>query len=198
MTAPEKAELSWNAFRYIAGEMPADEQVRFEEQLAASQQAREAVALAVELAHGLAAAPERTAVVPPSRRKRRLRVRVAWSAVAAAAVCLAFFLGWQLGGPNDQVPPQQLAERSSSSDNPSAANPGVAAELVSLWVQADAADAQQSSSSPNGRELMAVASPESGADGLADSSLDVPGWMWAAVMADLPAGSDQPSDWEEN
>jgi hypothetical protein len=200
MNSPEKAELSWCAFRYIADEMSADEQARFEEQLAVDQQAREAVALAVELAHGLAAVPERPAVVAPSRRKRRLRVRLAWSAAAAIAVCFAFALGWQLGGPEEQgLVPGPLAERGLPADDQSVSDPGVAAELVSLWVQADAADAQQFSASANGRrELMAVASPEIGADGPAESSLEVPGWMWAAVMSDLPPASDQPADWEEN
>lgn len=194
MNFPEKAELSWSAFRYIAGEMPADEQVRFEEQLAVDQQAREAVALAVQLAHGIAAAPERPTVVAPARRKRRLRVRLAWSAAAAAAVCAAFVLGRQFGGPNEQIAaPVPPTEQSSPVDDT-----GVAVQLVSFWVRADAADAEQSSAANGSRELMAIASSESGTDGLGESSLDVPGWMWAAVMSDLPAGSDHPSEWEDN
>ena len=196
MNSPEKAELAWSAFRYIADEMSADEQARFEEQLATSQQAREAVALAVELTHGIAAAPERPTVVP-SRRKRRVRVRLAWAAAAAAAVCAAFVLGRQSGEPREPIAApvsQPVAERSTPADDA-----GVAAELVSFWVRADAADAELSSSSANsGRELIAVASPESGADPLGESSLDGPGWMWAAVMADLPAGSDHPDEWEDN
>ena len=197
MNSPEKAELAWSAFRYIAGEMPADEQARFEEQLATNQQAREAVALAVELTHGVAAMPERPTVVAPSRRKRRVRVRLAWAAAAAAAVCAAFVLGRQSGEPREPIAaplPQPVADRSTPADDA-----GVAAELVSFWVRADAADAELSSTSANsGRELIAVASPESGADPLGESSLDVPGWMWAAVMADLPAGSDHPDEWEDN
>lgn len=197
MNSPEKAELSWSAFRYIAGEMPADEQARFEKQLALDQQAREAVALAVELTHGVVSAQERPATVAPPRRSRRLRIRLAWSAAAAVAILLAFVLGRELGGRNEQgLAPAPLAQRSSPTDDQNSAD---AARLVSLWVQADAADAQQfSTSGSGGRELMAVASPEIGTDGLAETSLEVPGWMWAAVMSDLPAGSDQPTDWEDN
>ena len=50
------SDLNWLAFRYIAGEMPDEELATFEQSLAESQPAREAVAAAVLLAQAVALA----------------------------------------------------------------------------------------------------------------------------------------------
>ena len=51
-----QAELEWLAFRYVAGEMSADEARALEQQLAGDQAAREAVSSAVALGLRLAEA----------------------------------------------------------------------------------------------------------------------------------------------
>lgn len=87
-------EIAWQAFRYIAGEMPDDEQQRFAERLAEDQPAREAVAAAVEVAQATALALSMQ--TPTSLRitqgdaPRSLR----WLWVAAAtAACIAVMWG---------------------------------------------------------------------------------------------------------
>lgn len=51
------ADLAWAAFRYIADEMGIEEREDFDDRLARDQQAREAVAHAVQLAEAVAAVP---------------------------------------------------------------------------------------------------------------------------------------------
>ena len=194
MNDDEKADLCWDAFRYIAGEMAAEEQVRFEERLAVEQNAREAVATAVEIAHGVASVPCSHPATPTGRgRKRRWRVRLAWSAAAALAICAAFVGGWMAGDSAEETAsqpgqPPVVAATDASQDSAQATT------LVSLWSRAATGESTHGESG----DLMAGSSTELPTDGLSEAGLEVPDWMWAALKADLPAGVSQPDEWEDN
>ena len=105
MSAEHQGELDWLAFRYVAGEMTAQEASELELRLADDQEAREAVCRAVGLAQRLADArppePDYTRPVgcasdPVSRGIMSFRGRVAravgWMAAGAVAATLAFWL----------------------------------------------------------------------------------------------------------
>jgi hypothetical protein len=81
-------ELQWLAFRYVAGELSGDEAAQFEDRLDQDQQAREAVAAAVELTEAVVASgADRPRVLPM---RRRFRATAMWTfASAAAAACIA-------------------------------------------------------------------------------------------------------------
>ncbi len=95
------ADLDWLAFRYLSGEMTAEEHAAFEENLAESQPAREAVAAAVLLAQAVALTekswPDGTrAELVPARLAARgptWRGRLGWALAGAAA---SLFIGWGL------------------------------------------------------------------------------------------------------
>jgi anti-sigma factor RsiW len=83
-------ELSWIAFRYVAGEMSAAEQWAFETRLARDPAACAAVAEAVELTGAVRrAAPALPRTARPSRRSRPA-IKLAAS---IAAACLAVVIG---------------------------------------------------------------------------------------------------------
>ena len=105
MSAEHQGELDWLAFRYVAGEMTAQEASELELRLADDQEAREAVCRAVGLAQRLADAgpPDadytrsvRSARDPVTRGIMSFRGRVAravgWMAAGAVAATLAFWL----------------------------------------------------------------------------------------------------------
>ena len=82
MTLEPESDLHWTAFLYISGELAPEESSAFERLLDEDQDAREAVASAVELAGALAIlGPEHT-------RKRPARRIRAWAIPLAAAACL--------------------------------------------------------------------------------------------------------------
>jgi anti-sigma-K factor RskA len=87
----QHAELEWLAFRYVAGEMTADEARTFEQRLSDDQPAREAVSRAVAISLRLAAARPTVAAArkPAERRPPRVRHRairaLAWASVGVAA-----------------------------------------------------------------------------------------------------------------
>ena len=93
MNSFDPHELNWLAFRYVAGEMSADECAEFETRLADDQAAREAVASAVELTQTMAcAANDSCDIAAPEivvrKRGRAVRGRrLLWVGLGAAA-CL--------------------------------------------------------------------------------------------------------------
>ena len=93
MNSFDPHELNWLAFRYVAGEMSADECAEFETRLADDQAAREAVASAVELTQTMAcAANDSFDIAAPEivvrKRGRAVRGRrLLWVGLGAAA-CL--------------------------------------------------------------------------------------------------------------
>jgi len=105
MSAEHQGELDWLAFRYVAGEMTAQEASELELRLADDQEAREAVCRAVGLAQRLAdAGPPgrdypravRSARDPVTRGIMSFRGGVAravgWMTAGAVAATLAFWL----------------------------------------------------------------------------------------------------------
>lgn len=121
MTGPEKnaVELNWDAFRYIADEMKADERDAFEEQLATDQLAREAVAEVVELSQSVVLAAESAPAVETSTVRGSRWAPIGWMSMGAA-LCLAVMLTLRPATP--QVPSvaankasPELAERWVSS-----------------------------------------------------------------------------------
>jgi hypothetical protein len=105
------ADLDWLAFRYVSGEMTAEEHAAFEENLAESQPAREAVAAAVLLAQAVGLAEKsqadgaRAELVPASRSARgpTWRGRLGW-ALAGAAASLFIASGLQLWRDSSRAP----------------------------------------------------------------------------------------------
>ena len=101
MDHSETPDLLWNAFRYVADEMSADEQDDFEQQLADDQSAREAVVRAVQLTQAVASLPVEVPNSPiqtggkstPSRRFVGV-----WSVPIGIAVCLITISGFYFVG----------------------------------------------------------------------------------------------------
>ncbi len=111
-------EIDWQAFLYVSGEMfPADAET-FEERLASDQEAREAVAAAVELIGKLVAArpaaPQALPAVPTAHRGTR---RVAAAATIAASLLVCWSLVRHAQGP--AIPSGEEAR-----------------ELISFWSEA--------------------------------------------------------------
>jgi hypothetical protein len=92
----DETTLVWQAFRYLANEMTANEHSAFEEQLDCDQPAREALAQMVQLSAAVQASP---AVTFQSRVAQPLRA-AGWMSLGAAA-CLAIMFSWQSLNPAD-------------------------------------------------------------------------------------------------
>ena len=123
-------ELAWRAFQYVSGDLSPAESDDFERCLADDQDAREAVAQAVELGTTLASALEHPVVVATRSTKShslRWARRLAWMG-AGAAVCLVLL-----------VPLSRLApSRAELALNfPSSAETG---QLALVWAQAHSHD----------------------------------------------------------
>jgi len=97
---PTEHELDWLAFRYVSGEMTADEAETFELRLAEEQSARDAVASAVELSQTIVAAQSLglpAGIAPASTVRQGWSAHVAWFACGAAA-CLLIVLAVNFSG----------------------------------------------------------------------------------------------------
>ena len=88
MPIEPESDLHWTAFLYVSGELTADESSGFERLLAESQEAREAVAGAVELAGALAIVGGERARRRASPGRRSARRALVGAALVAAAACL--------------------------------------------------------------------------------------------------------------
>ncbi len=118
MTDKRDREIDWQAFLYVSGEMSPAEIEAFEDRLATEQEAREAVAAAVELIGKLAASH------PTSTRGRPVSPtpnRGARSVAAAATIAASLLVGWSL------VRHAQDPARPSGEE---------ARELISFWSEA--------------------------------------------------------------
>jgi hypothetical protein len=214
-------DLDWLAFCYIADELSRDEVDAFEARLADDQQAREAVARAVELTRAIAVAGagSRKRTEPASRVAgawRRLGLagrigRLAWAAAAAAA-CLAAVLAYQhyrsntpMAGPPQEVPgageietpgsrPRELALLWSRTRE----------ELAALQLDGWAADLPGEGEAPDEQAPFPAEDQVPGEDQLDEDPLAAnvpPSWMLAAVRAGSggPGAEDYGnSDPEEN
>lgn len=92
MGSKRDSELCWTAFRYICGELGAEESAAFEQQLDHDQAAREAVAEAVELAGAVARLEPGSALVLRPSRRAGFRSIPRWTALAAASLLLALLV----------------------------------------------------------------------------------------------------------
>ena len=95
-------QLEWSAFCYLAGELSQAEAEQFELRLADDQEAREALARAVELTQLVAAAQSQTEdlVAPALHKSTSWSTRLAWMAVGglASLVLGTLWTGYQTGG----------------------------------------------------------------------------------------------------
>jgi hypothetical protein len=170
------SQLDWSAFCYAAGEMTPAEAEQFEARLADDQQAREALARAVELTQTVAAAESQAGdlVVPAGRHVADWGARLSWMAIGGlASVVIALVWSGAIhtspSGPSEK----QLA-------------------LASAWTQARADIAQ---AKEEGLWLPVTWLGEADEDSLAgtdapDSPMgETPSWILAA-LADI---ADQPT-----
>lgn len=179
--AHDDLELDWLAFQYVAGELSTEETARFEERLAVDQQAREAVASAVELAEVAVFVEQRPVELATTKAAGVSRVhwtrRLAWMS-CGAAVCLLLMVWIQSSGWNHLVlveDPGVVSPRLLNVTSP---------DLALAWAQARFA--------PSSEEGLAIAD-SSGADedrseqdgikvdGITEDVLAAPSWMLAAV-----------------
>jgi len=170
-----QSELDWTAFCYAAGELTPVEVEQFEARLADEQEAREALARAVELTQAVAAGESQVgsyAIAPAARQRSNWATRLAWMAVGGTAAALAAAI-WSGAFPRGQMPltGDQLLARS---------------ELAAAWSQArdEIAAAKEAGQWP-----MIVSAADTDEEPLAaesrgdDSALeDTPSWMTAAVF----------------
>jgi hypothetical protein len=212
MAENRQEDLDWQAFRYIAAEMPPGEVARFEEQLCGNQPSREAVARAVELAEAVAvvsadfpaddAGPK---VQPAGRVASAWWSRIGWFGVGVAATlaCVIVLQGFnrEVTVAKDPLP----AAPSSAAVDPNAA------QFALLWCQMRDEIAQTGNVSwppelitapigepaglvPEAPDAAQTRGPVE-ADGDApmeetDSMVAVPSWMLAAVAGELGLGGD--------
>ncbi len=182
------SDLNWLAFRYVSGEMPDAELATFEQNLAESQPAREAVAAAVLLAQAVAlaadtaAGPQRELVTAgPALRRPTWRGRLAW-ALAGAAASLLFVGGLQMWR-DARVPANAVARN----------RPAAAEDLNGLalqWTAAGEFDFDVADNGNSERRDVDDSSDTSRAN-LAMSELfediTAPDWLLAAVSSEQPS-----------
>ena len=193
MSTPGQRELDWQAFCYAAGDLAPAEARDFENRLAESQEAREALARAVELGESLAHLPPgdwQAGVVEGRRRQAGLWVRLAW-ACAGAAACLALVLaGRGVLGERSTLP---AAPGGSEAGAEQARTESSASEmrLAQVWSQGLSGETSDSSfgaafDPPYEGEAL-PARPDSHDLAL----VEVPTWMLAALSgaeSDMPEG----------
>ncbi len=165
----EQDELTWQAFRYVAGELSIAEVEQFEELLAVDQGAREAVAQLVELYQAVIAAEESAPVIAcvsvAARPNYKWTHNLAWLASGAAAAAILIVAGWKAGWLDADL----NANRTVASVSPA---------LADAWtaMQADLAQAEDESGSEETSRPMSLDDEE-----LAFST-EAPSWMTAAVL----------------
>lgn len=176
-----ESDLEWLAFRYVSGEMPADEAATFEELLAENQAAREAVAAAVQVAQAvLASTPAQVATPVVSPRQNTWRERIAWMVLGATAACVALVVAWDgLNRPS----------RGEGARREVALSPEQASEVhrvVALW-------SEGSGLAPDEFDFAAEPATDDDAEvAVRLHDVQVPGWMLAAVCP--PSDENGPED----
>lgn len=155
-------DLDWQAFRYISGEMSADEVAAFEQLLGVDQAAREAVARSVVLLGQMSTVAVPGSIVETVRQNRRPAAFAAIVTVAALiVVCLSF-----------------ATFNRQSTDEPGRT-------LIALWTEPrDPNLLNDEPDSDSEDELAAMDGDD--ADGLA-----VPGWMLAALESSSDDASEE-------
>jgi hypothetical protein len=188
-------QLDWLAFRYIAGELTADDEELFEQRLAEDQTARDAVDQAVELQEAIRLASSEAASDRGGDAARRIRRRVAWAAAAAASLALLFGLSWtaatawhrsiarspRLASPQGDLP----AARISTHRNAPASDFSANAEVARAWValRRGEGDETRIAETPTVESIDSteLGPGEFGPTDVADAECTVPNWMLTAV-----------------
>jgi len=171
----EPAELEWTAFRYIAGELSPADVAEFEQRLALDQNAREAVASAVQMAEAVAGLQPAPLELAPTVGDQNPR-RATGAALVAAATCALVLVGTLI-----------LDRVSSSGPHDSAAlqaNDG-ADQLLNLWA-----------ASHDGLDVWADADEGDAPITGSDEEFAVPSWMLAAAEIDATGQWDSAPDGE--
>jgi hypothetical protein len=188
----EENQLEWTAFCYAAGELGPVEAEQFEVRLADDQEAREALARAVELTQVVAAAESQVGdlVAPAARKSASWSTRLSWAAIGGLA-SLIIAMVWSGRLPNFPGSSEN-AEISSQHD-----------ALASAWSATRDELRETSEVGP----LHPLTSTNSDADGdqpavseLADELVvaDAPAWMTIAIeglaseMMDQDEAGDEP------
>lgn len=175
MTDDRENELEWRAFLYVSGEMSAEEHDAFEDRLAIDQEAREAVAQAVDLIGQVAVVqlvPVTEQKSPPARRTARVLGIIA-SIAAALLVGLVLSIG--------------LKNRTQQTER-ARLEPQHTEELISLYVASPIPDAEDHGSPADGP---ATSQPEEQMHDGDESELQVPSWLIAAVDLDLDDSTEE-------
>lgn len=168
-----KRDLDWTAVQYVSGDLPEQRVAEFERRLAENQDAREAVADAVELCVAIAAnRPEVTTRVVMDRSWKR---KLEWMFVGGA-ISLAVFFVFQMITSDPQGEVVATAQTDLSD------------EVVSAWVESLAIAAEESLAWP---EPVEFAAEEPVVDGL--RSEEAPLWMVAAI-AELAENEETGND----
>lgn len=196
-------EHLFDAFRYVAGELPDDEREQFEQRLAGDQECRDALAQAIRLSQAVCTAEDAPQALPQPAPRRRVSRKARWVAVlAAACVVAAVGVGLSLNSGRDADSPQLAEEGDSPSQvverRTRAKVDRHAGRLVELWV--DAGPSENATESDAGLSSLAdwySQAIDSSAEADSEETLTVPDWMIAAVAPEetesMP-GVPQPED----
>jgi len=176
----DENELDWLAFCYAAGELSGDEAAQFEARLADNQEAREALARAVELSQAVAAVEAQSGnlVAPVARTQSEWNARLSWMAIGGVASLLIALL-WSgaldLAGPRRGTANQRelaLAWNMTRSELADVKEAG-------LWLPSSVHDEDDLSA-----EAM-----------IDDMGIDEsPSWLTAAVFARADESSNEPAE----
>ena len=173
-------ELDWLAFRYIAGEMSAEEADVFEARLAVEQDAREAVASAVQLSQAVVSL---SSLDQPIKLRPRSRSRQ-WSAIISlvTVACLMMAFGLLLDRSGRTGGEANLDQHNGEADH-----------LVAVWTEGELT-VNNEADSLSEENLLAVAEDQS-----IDEAFVVPEWLIAAVSTELgPDGEHSDQEQMEN
>ncbi len=172
---PQRNDLDWLAFQYLANELSDAQRSAFEDQLATDQNAREALARSVELTQAVVAAEQTEHVVSAAETSDRdLWQPIAWLA-STIALCLSFVLVYQrvtMKPPVAEQRPVSIAEKES--------------QLALNWVDTfDKLGDQQN------EDVIEVEEFDESID--EPAFMDPPDWMFAAVegLADEEMDDDK-------
>ncbi len=175
MSGRGSENVHWTAFQYISAEMSAEDQARFEQQLADDPVACQAVADAVELAVTAAAA-----AVPVQRPARAVSTRssgrraVGWTSSLAGVLLLATLAGWAV-----------LRDRGFIAEQAAPDHAPIGPELAIIWSQTTPPPAEAAWDVERpvpANRLAALDTWDS------DEAESPPDWVLSAVVAEAHGG----------
>lgn len=174
-------ELHWLAFRYVAGELTADEESRFEERLADDQAAREAVEEVAELSDAIRMTVDDFPTLP---QRRSLIRRVSWVAATLAGLLLVALVYWWSPLSSDSKTEDTTAEVPSEPGVP-AANDDEETSMAMAWSQLRAENADGLMASEVGKWVQSeTAASEADFVPGGPATSEVPGWLLTAIESE--------------